>query len=104
MAMPVIERRWTVGNALTIAALALQGLALFGGGVWFYSHTVTNIQTNFESIQRNTLEISKVENAQKDIQARISFSEAQYGRMDERLIAMQAVLMKIDRQMERLTP
>jgi len=104
MPMPIIERRWTIGNVLTIASLALQALALFAGGVWFYSNTVTSIQSNFDSIQRNTLEISKVENVQKAIQTRISSSEAQYGRMDERLIAMQAVLMKIDRQMERLAP
>ena len=97
MTLPVIENRWTTGNILTLAAIIVQLAVLSFGGIWYQSKID-------ERIQKNAKDILVLEDNQKSIRSRIESSEAQYGRMDERLIAMQAVLLKIDRQMERLTP
>ena len=104
MRMPPIENRWTTGNILTMALLLLQLLVLTAGGVWSLGRTESLIERNSERITQNTVDIVEVERNQRAIEATVSASVTQYGRMDERLIAMQAMLLSIQTQLERITP
>ena len=107
MPMPRLEYRWTMGNVLTIVALALQVVVLAGGGLWYASKLEARIDANTAEIYTNgEVTDKKVEAILKEqkLQAQqIQSSAADYGRMDERLIAMQSILLKIDRQIERIT-
>ena len=107
MLMPRLEYRWTIGNVLTIIALALQVVVLAGGGLWYASKLEGRIDANAAEIYTNgEATDKKVETilVEQKLQAQqIQSSAADYGRMDERLIAMQSILLKIDRQIERIT-
>ena len=104
MYMPLTENRWTTGNILTLALLLLNMLVLGGGGFWAMGKTESLIERNSERIDQNATDIAEVERNQRAIEATVSASVTQYGRMDERLIAMQAVLLSIQKQLERITP
>ena len=107
MEMPRFDYRWTIGNILTIAALALQVLVLAGGGFWYASMLEARIDANTVAIRTNgrisDRQFDEVMAEQKSQAQQIQSAVADYGRMDERLIAMQAILLKIDQQIERLT-
>ena len=107
MLMPRLEYRWTMGNVLTIIALALQVVVLAGGGLWYASKLEARIDANTAEFRAsgkvNDEKVETILNEQKLQAAQIQSSAADYGRMDERLIAMQSILLKIDRQIERIT-
>ena len=104
MRMPLVENRWTTGNILTMALLLLQLLVLTAGGVWSLSKTESLIERNSERIVQNAADIAEVERNQRAIEATVSASVTQYGRMDERLIAMQSMLLNIQTKLERISP
>jgi len=104
MHMPLTENRWTTGNILTLALLLLNMLVLGGGGLWAMGKTESLIERNSERIDQNATDIAEVERNQRAIEATVSASVTQYGRMDERLIAMQAVLISIQTKLERIVP
>ena len=107
MLMPRLEYRWTMGNVLTIIALALQVVVLAGGGLWYASKLEGRIDANTAEFRASGgMTDKKVETilAEQKLQAQqIQSSAADYGRMDERLIAMQSILLKIDQQIQRIT-
>jgi len=96
-----------MGNVLTIIALALQVVVLAGGGLWYASKLEARIDANTAEFRAsgkvNDEKVETILNEQKVQAAQIQSSAADYGRMDERLIAMQSILLKIDRQIERIT-
>ena len=107
MNMPRLEYRWTMGNALTIFALALQVIVLAGGGLWYASKLESRIDANTAEFRANgkitDAKVERLLNEQKLHAQQIQSSAADYGRMDERLIAMQAILLKIDQTIERIS-
>ena len=107
MDIPILEYRWTMGNILTIIALALQVVVLAGGGLWYASKLEGRIDANTSEFRTNgqitDKRVESIINEQKLQAQQIQSSAADYGRMDERLIAMQAILLKIDQTIERIS-
>ena len=102
--MPKVEYRWTFGNVLALFGMVLQVLVLGGGGIWYASGLEARVAANVEETQRvNSTTTSAIEQIRRDVQAnsnRLQAVEMNYGRMDERLISMQSILVNIERKLE----
>jgi len=95
--MPDIENRWTVGNILVLFGIAVQMLVLGGGGLWYARSIESRVEANESAV-------ISIQGRQREMAQQLRTSEANYGRMDERLIAMQAILIKVDRRLEKISP
>ena len=106
MSMPRVEYRWTMGNILTLVALFLQVIVVASGGLWYASKLEARIEANTTEFRtKDTIHDEKIGDfsaQQKVITAKLAVAETNYGRMDERLIAMQSILLKIDNSLNQL--
>ena len=102
MTMPTIENRWTTGNLLTLIALGIQLLGFIIGGTWFASELQGSVAEVVKSADGNKQQIVEIQREVQRQSIRLQASENNYGRMDERLIAMQNILVSIDRRLEQL--
>lgn len=102
MNMPKIENRWTTGNILALVALLIQLIGFGVGGVWFASNLQASVDDVVKSADNNRSQIIEIQREVQRQNSRLQAQEHNYGRMDERLIAMQNILISIDRRLEQL--
>ena len=102
MTMPTIENRWTTGNLLTLIALGIQLLGFIIGGTWFAGELQASVAEVVSTADGNKQQIVEIQREVQRQSIRLQASENNYGRMDERLIAMQNILLSIDRRLEQL--
>tara|TARA_R110002051_G_scaffold294642_1_gene360125 strand:+ start:699 stop:1028 length:330 start_codon:yes stop_codon:yes gene_type:complete len=103
--MPRIENRWTTGNLLALAGILIQILVLGGGGLWYASGQEGRIEAIAVAVQtvenRTVNEISQIRRDIANNSSRLQSVELNYGRMDERLISIQQLVVNIDRKLEQ---
>jgi len=95
MQMPTIENRWTTGNILTLVMLVVQILVFGASGIYYAGQ---------QNVRTTTLESGSVE-MRRDITSamtRLQASELNYGRLDERMISVQALLTSMDKKLETI--
>ena len=84
MEMPQFDYRWTIGNVLTIVALALQVLVLAGGGFWYASMLEARIDANTVELRTNgriaDKQFKEVMAEQKSQAQKIQAAVSDYGR------------------------
>ena len=104
--MPKVEHRWTFGNVLALFGMVLQVLVLGGGGVWYASGLEARVAQNDKATQQVQISATTaIEQIRRDVQSnsnRLQAVEMNYGRMDERLISMQSILVNIERKLEQI--
>lgn len=105
--MPKVEYRWTLGNVLALLGMLVQLAVLGGGGLWYASKLESRVEMNVrEQATFSTSTNNEITQIRRDVQAnsnRLQAVELNYGRMDERLISMQSILVNIDRKLEQLS-
>ena len=95
MQMPSIENKWTTGNILTLVMLVVQILVFGASGVYYAGQ---------QNVRTTALEAGSAE-MRRDITAtssRLQASELNYGRLDERMISVQALLTSMDKKLETI--
>jgi hypothetical protein len=107
MQMPKVEYRWTLGNVLALLGMLVQLLVLGGGGLWYARGLEARVEESIKGQMRiEQMTDAKLEAMRRDVEAhssRLGLVEMNYGRMDERLISMQSLLVNIDRKLELYT-
>ena len=105
--MPKVEYRWTLGNVLALVGMVIQLAAIGGGGLWYASKLENRVNTAVrEQASYSSTTSAEITQIRRDVQAnsnRLQAVEMNYGRMDERLISMQSILVNIDRKLEQLS-
>lgn len=87
--LPKFEYTWTFGNTLTL-------VAMFLGGVGVYSNITASIRVQEQSLSQYRENLSEVRTLVTQTEARTRALELNNSRIDEKLLAINASLQRIE--------